>query len=75
MKHTKLESLEPSGELDFGLATPCGEATEEFMGMLARSPFGETPFRATTNFLDSLLADYPRPDFRGSIGGRHQLGD
>src|SRR5438309_2927896 len=64
MKHTKLESLEPSGELDFGLATPCGEATEEFMGMLARSPFGETPFRATTNFLDSLLADYPRRDFR-----------
>ena len=34
------------------------------MGMLARSPFGETPFRATTNFLDSLLADYPRRDFR-----------
>jgi cyclopropane-fatty-acyl-phospholipid synthase len=34
------------------------------MGVLARSPFGETPFRATTNFLDSLLADYPRRDFR-----------
>ncbi len=34
------------------------------MGVLAKSPFGETPFRATTNFLDSLLADYPRRDFR-----------
>jgi cyclopropane-fatty-acyl-phospholipid synthase len=50
--------------LAFGLATPDGGATEEFMGPLAKSPFGETLLRATTNFLESLLADYPRRDFR-----------
>jgi len=34
------------------------------MGLLAKSLFGETPTLVCTEFLDALLADYPRRDFQ-----------
>ena len=34
------------------------------MAALAKSPFGETPSLVSAEFLDALLADYPRRDFQ-----------
>jgi cyclopropane-fatty-acyl-phospholipid synthase len=45
-------------------AEHCGGATEEAMALLVKSRFGETSSQVATDFLEALLADYPRRDFQ-----------